>query len=88
MREVLADPQTQARGMVVEQAHPLLGRIRLPNLPFRLSDCDTSPRSAALQLGQHNREIAASLGYTAEEFSTMELAGVWFAEPDVKKLQA
>ena len=47
-----------ARGMVVEQDHPLLGKIKLPNLPFRFSDCDTTPRSPAPLLGQHNREIA------------------------------
>jgi crotonobetainyl-CoA:carnitine CoA-transferase CaiB-like acyl-CoA transferase len=33
--EVLADPQIIARGMVIEQEHPVLGKIRMPNLPFR-----------------------------------------------------
>ena len=45
--EVLADPQIVARGMIVEQDHPVLGKVRLPNLPFRFSDCDTSPTSVA-----------------------------------------
>jgi crotonobetainyl-CoA:carnitine CoA-transferase CaiB-like acyl-CoA transferase len=86
--EVLADPQTLARGMVVEQEHPLLGRIKLPNLPFRFSDCDTSPKSAAPLLGQHNRQVAASLGYSDSEISTLQSAGVLYAEPDVQKLKA
>lgn len=43
--EVLADPQTLARGMVVEQDHPLLGKIRLPNLPFAFPTA--TPRPAA-----------------------------------------
>ena len=42
--EVLADPQIVARGMVVEQEHPRFGTLRLPNLPFRFSDCDTTIR--------------------------------------------
>ena len=42
--EVLADPQIIARGMLVEQEHPVLGKVRLPNLPFRFSDCDTTIR--------------------------------------------
>ena len=61
--EVLEDPQTIARGMVVDQDHPMLGRVRLPNLPFRFSDYDTSPRCPAPLLGQHNRDMAAELGY-------------------------
>jgi crotonobetainyl-CoA:carnitine CoA-transferase CaiB-like acyl-CoA transferase len=60
--EVVADPQTKARGMIVEQDHPVLGRVRLPNLPFRFSDCDTSPRSPAPLMGQHNRTVAEGLG--------------------------
>ena len=79
--EVLADPQVQARGMVIEQDHPVLGRIRLPNLPFRFSDSDTSPRCPAPALGQHNAEIAASLGFTAEEVEAMARDGVLYAEP-------
>ena len=41
--EVLEDPQI-ARGMVVEQQHPVLSKIRMPKLPFRFSDCDASHR--------------------------------------------
>ena len=85
-RQGLADPQTLARGMVIEQDHPLLGKIKLPNLPFRFSDCDTSPRGPAPLLGQHNREVAQSLGYSENDIDTMEAAGVLYAEPDVKKL--
>ncbi len=84
--EVLTDPQTLARGMVVEQEHPLLGKIKLPNLPFRFSDCDTSPRSVAPLLGQHNREIAAGLGYSAAEIDAMAKDGVLYAEADVARL--
>jgi hypothetical protein len=78
---MLADRQTQARGMVVEQDHPVLGRIRLPNLPFRFSECDTSPRSPAPLLGQHNREIAAALGYAPDVVDAMLRDGVLYAEP-------
>jgi crotonobetainyl-CoA:carnitine CoA-transferase CaiB-like acyl-CoA transferase len=83
--QVLADPQIQARGMVVEQDHPVLGRIRMPNLPFRFSDCDTTPRSVAPLMGQHNRDIAAGLGYSAEQVAAMERDGVLHAEPAVER---
>ena len=77
--EVLADPQIQARGMVVEQQHPRYGTLRLPNLPFRFSDCDTTVRKVAPDLGQHNAEVAAALGFDAEEIAAMQADGVLYA---------
>ena len=77
--EVLADPQIQARGMVVEQHHPRLGTVRLPNLPFRFSDCDTTITQVAPDLGQHNAEVAASLGFSADEIGSMRADGVLFS---------
>ena len=84
--KVLTDPQTLARGMVVEQEHPLLGKIRLPNLPFRFSDCDTSPSGPAPLLGQHNRAIAQGLGYSAGAIDAMVADGVLYAEEAVGRL--
>jgi crotonobetainyl-CoA:carnitine CoA-transferase CaiB-like acyl-CoA transferase len=84
--EVLSDPQTIARGMVVEQDHPLLGKIKLPNLPFRMSDCDTSPSGPAPLLGQHNREIAAELGYGAAQIDALAKDGVLYAEASCARL--
>jgi crotonobetainyl-CoA:carnitine CoA-transferase CaiB-like acyl-CoA transferase len=78
--EVLADPQIMARGMVVDVQHPVLGTIKMPNLPFRFSDCDTSPKSAAPLMGQHNRSIAASVGYSHEQIAQLERDGVLYAE--------
>lgn len=84
--EVVADPQLAARGMIVEQDHPLLGKIRLPDLPFRFSDCDTSPRSVAPLLGQHNRDIAARLGYSSAQIDALVTDGVLYAEAAVDRL--
>ena len=84
--DVLSDPQTIARGMVVEQDHPLLGKIKLPNLPFRMSDCDTSPSGPAPLLGQHNREIAVELGYGAAQIDALAKDGVLYAEASVARL--
>jgi crotonobetainyl-CoA:carnitine CoA-transferase CaiB-like acyl-CoA transferase len=80
--EVLSDPQIQARGMVVEQDHPRYGKLRLPNLPFRFSDCDTTEpmRRVAPDLGQHNAQVAASLGFSAGEIAAMQVDGVLFSK--------
>ncbi|CAB3969539.1 Formyl-CoA transferase [Burkholderia cenocepacia] len=76
--EVIADPQIQARGMIVEQEHPRYGTLRLPNLPFRFSACDTTIREVAPDLGQHNAEVAQSLGFTRAEIDAMQTDGVLF----------
>jgi crotonobetainyl-CoA:carnitine CoA-transferase CaiB-like acyl-CoA transferase len=84
--QVLADPQMQVRGMLIEQDHPVLGRVKLPNLPFRFSDCDTTPRMPAPLLGQHNRKIAQSLGYSDADVDTMIRDGVLYNEEAVDSL--
>jgi crotonobetainyl-CoA:carnitine CoA-transferase CaiB-like acyl-CoA transferase len=84
--EVLADPQIQARGMVVEQDHPILGRIQLPNLPFRFSGFDATIRDVAPELGEHNESIAASLGFSAEEIAEMRRDGVLYDKPATPKV--
>lgn len=81
--EVLADPQIIERGMLIEQVHPILGRVKLPNLPFRFSDYDTTQTMPAPLLGQHNRDIAKSLGYSAGEIDMLIAEGVLYAEPAV-----
>ncbi|KDB51106.1 L-carnitine dehydratase/bile acid-inducible protein F [Sphaerotilus natans subsp. natans DSM 6575] len=74
--EVLADPQIQARGMVLEQQHPRYGALRLPNLPFRFSDCHTPVPAVAPDLGEHNADVARALGYSEAEIAALQAAGV------------
>ena len=78
--ELLEDPQVRARGMVIEQDHPALGRIRMPNLPFRFSGYEPPVPEVAPSIGQHNRDIAASLGYSGEEIESMIAGGVLYQE--------
>jgi len=80
--EVINDPQIQARGMILEQDHPRYGKLKLPNLPFRFSDCDTNlpMQQVAPDMGQHNADVAAKLGYSAEQIATMQADGVLFSK--------
>lgn len=87
IEQVLADPQVRSRGMIVEQQHPVLGRVELANVPFRFSDCDASVRTAAPLLGQHNREIASALGFSSAEIDAMVTDGVLHSEPAVGRLR-
>jgi len=83
IEEVLADPQIIARNMVIEQDHPVLGKVRLPNLPFNFSECNTLTTVPAPLMGQHNRSIAAELGYSADDIETLLNEGVLYAEDAV-----
>ena len=86
--EVLADPQIRARGMTIEQDHPSLGRIRMPNLPFRFSGYEPPVPPVAPLIGQHNRDVAASLGYSGEEIEALTATGVLYEEEAVVRLGA
>jgi crotonobetainyl-CoA:carnitine CoA-transferase CaiB-like acyl-CoA transferase len=77
--EAIDDPQIRARGMMIEQEHPVLGKIRLPNLPFHFSESDTTVTQPAPELGEHNAEIAAALGYSPAEIADLQREGVLFA---------
>jgi crotonobetainyl-CoA:carnitine CoA-transferase CaiB-like acyl-CoA transferase len=85
--QVLADPQVQARNMIVEQDHPVLGKVKLANVPFKFSDCDASVRVAAPLLGQHNRQIASELGFASADIDAMVRDGVLYAEEAVARTQ-
>ena len=81
--EVVEDPQILARGMLVEQQHPVLGKVTLPNLPFHFSGYDTTIRTPAPLMGQDNRRIAISLGLSTEQIDGMVKDGVLYAEAAV-----
>ena len=78
--QVLADPQVAARNMLIEQTHPVLGKVKLPNLPFRFSGFDTTPSCVAPLLGQHNAEIARELGIADADIAAMQRDNVLYAE--------
>jgi len=78
--EVVNDPQIIARGMMLEQDHPRLGKIKMPNLPFHFSGCDITPTYVAPKLGEHNREIAADLGFDAATIDAMVGEGVLYSK--------
>ncbi len=73
--EMLADPQTRAREMVVETDHPVLGRVSTLGAPVKFSDTPAGVSRAAPLLGQHTREVLSELGFAAGEIESFAARG-------------
>jgi crotonobetainyl-CoA:carnitine CoA-transferase CaiB-like acyl-CoA transferase len=75
LKDVFADPQVQARGVVVEMEHASGETVQVVANPVRLSATPPSYRSAAPTLGQHTEEVLAQLGLSAEEIAKLRAQG-------------
>jgi crotonobetainyl-CoA:carnitine CoA-transferase CaiB-like acyl-CoA transferase len=75
LADVFADPQVQARGMVVEHAHSLAGAVSLVGSPMKLSATPVDLRYAPPMLGQHTDEVLRELGYAGEEILALRARG-------------
>jgi len=58
----LADPHTEATGMIVEIEHPAAGRIRILGSPLHLADSTFAVRRPPPLLGEHTAEVLAETG--------------------------
>lgn len=58
----LADPHTEATGMIVEIEHPAAGRIRMLGSPLHLADSTFAVRRPPPLLGEHTAEVLAETG--------------------------
>jgi crotonobetainyl-CoA:carnitine CoA-transferase CaiB-like acyl-CoA transferase len=73
--DIFADPHFIARQAIVSVADDELGDVRMQCVVPRFSETPVSVRSAGPSLGQHNHEIFAALGLTAEEIERLRAAG-------------
>ena len=73
--QMLADPQTLAREMVVELEHPKAGRTRALGLPIKLSATPGRVTRPAPTLGQHTREVLAEFGFGESEVEALIRGG-------------
>jgi crotonobetainyl-CoA:carnitine CoA-transferase CaiB-like acyl-CoA transferase len=74
--EALADPQTLARGMVVDLVHPQAGMTRALGCPIHFSKTPTAITRAAPLLGEHTREVLREHGYADADVDAFVAAGV------------
>jgi crotonobetainyl-CoA:carnitine CoA-transferase CaiB-like acyl-CoA transferase len=68
--EAFADPQIQARGMVVEVEHPTLGTLRTLGSPIKMSATPAIVGRRAPLLGEHTREVLEEAGCSELEIAS------------------
>ena len=76
--EVEADPQVQARKMIVELDAPEGRKVKQVGISVKLSETPGSIRSLAPTLGQHTEEIMHGLGYSDAQIE------MWRADGSIK----
>ena len=79
--EALTHPQTLARGMVVELAHPQAGPTKALGCPIHFSRTPTQITRAAPLLGEHTRDVLRESGYSDAEIDAFIGDGVVAAAP-------
>ena len=65
--QAMEDPQTRAKGMVWDMAHPHLGSVPIVGFPIDFSGMQVSLRRHAPDWGEHTDETLAELGYSPAE---------------------
>ena len=75
---VVADPQVNARGMIVEMNHPVAGPMKMAGSPIKMSGVPPQERPRPSPgLGEHTREVLTRLlGLSDEEVDALADGGV------------
>ncbi|CAB4789014.1 unannotated protein [freshwater metagenome] len=73
---ILEDEQLAHNGTYFEWDHPTAGRIRQVRPAPRFSETPLEPNASVPLLGEHNEEVALSLGYSSEQIAGLRAKGV------------
>ena len=71
LADVFSDPQILHREMLVEIPHPTLKSIKQTGLPLKFSVTPGAFDKHPPLLGEHNEEILNSLGYSAQDITSL-----------------
>jgi crotonobetainyl-CoA:carnitine CoA-transferase CaiB-like acyl-CoA transferase len=74
---VVDDPHLNARGYFVEVEHPVIGKSKIPGIPFKLSETPGEVERPSPLVGEHNELILGKyLGISPGEVSQLKAEGV------------
>ncbi|TWH18723.1 CaiB/BaiF CoA transferase family protein [Prauserella rugosa] len=74
--DVVADPQFQALGTVLDVPDPELGTVAMQNVLARLSGTPGEIRWAGPRLGEHTEEVLSEAGVSSEHIAALRQRGV------------
>lgn len=69
--QLFEDPQLDGIDLAQQMAHPKVGSLRLPGLPYHLAGHDNDPRLAPPLLGEHTREVLTEIGMSEEDIAAL-----------------
>lgn len=78
--EAFENEHLNVRNMVVEVDDKLLGRIKMPGVPIKISGIEDTPAGPAPILGEDTRRFLKDAGLTDEEIAAMSEKGVVMCE--------
>lgn len=77
VEQVINDPQVMAREMIVEQQHPVLGKVQVAGIPVKMSGTPGRVGEPAPLLGQHTGEVLRELmGFDEHTIKSLKDEGV------------
>jgi crotonobetainyl-CoA:carnitine CoA-transferase CaiB-like acyl-CoA transferase len=71
-----ADPQAQAREMVVEVPHSRLGKVKTIGAAVKFSATPSGVKRGAPVFGEHTREVLREYGYADAQVDALVAAGI------------
>jgi CoA:oxalate CoA-transferase len=77
IQQVVDDPHLNERGYFVEVKHPIIGKAKLPGMPFKLSETPGEVECPSPLVGEHNELILGKyLGISPDEVKQLKADGV------------
>ncbi|MBU3021488.1 CaiB/BaiF CoA-transferase family protein [Aestuariibacter sp. A3R04] len=80
------DPQVIHNETFVDVEHPKAGRVKVTNVPVKLSKTPGKIDKPAPLLGQHGKEILSEVGYREEEIAALFKGGVVYSQNEENAL--
>jgi len=75
--QVAADPQSFANGYIVEEEHPVFGRVNVVGCPIQMSDTPTRHGIEAPNVAPTTEMVLVEAGYGWEELEALRERGAW-----------
>ena len=74
--EVMRSPQLETRNFFISRDHPGGGKIAMPSIPYRFSQCEYEKPFPAPGLGEHNQKIYSRLVFNDNAIETLRRDGI------------